>query len=216
MELLKTKSPKVTDQELIDAPMTKSKILLDTVARIKKVTQEKDVKIWAISDYTKQIKEEVEKILGVKELEKKEKEELDQLLAKNEDLITAKEKIIRTSPNDVVWIDKTFEEVKSIDENKWTPEEKTKYEVLKKEMELKAKEMEEVVKKATVIENKLVKVRYVLMHHAESVKSSAKVVASEYTALLTEYDTMNDLMGSIVNSLQSFISWVADIVSEIF
>jgi hypothetical protein len=201
---------------LINAPTTKSAQLISAVKELKEITELTQAETEAISEYTKEVKTELGKSLEIAKHEEEKKKQLKEVLMKNEDLITKNDKIIRINANQVLWLDKTEAEIKTINFDKMPPKEKIKYEKLKTELELKTKEMKEMESKVTTTQKKTIKLRIVIMQHADEILSSIKIKSNDMSMVLKEYDEMNGLMNEALNILRRIGMWFANIFKNIF
>jgi vacuolar-type H+-ATPase subunit I/STV1 len=183
---------------------------------LKEIVELTDAKADAIKQYTKEVKETLEEQIELKKHEKQREDQLKEVMSKNAELITKTEKVIRLNANEVLWIDKTYTKVNTIEVDKLTPEKKTEYEVLKKELELKTKQLKDIEASVTKIEDKLQKTRVVIMKHAATIVSSTKVIADDLSAIIMDYDEMNNMMAVVIDSIRAFINWIGQSIGSLF
>jgi len=209
----------VTEEQLKQAPTTKSSQLQTMVAELKDVVEITNLKTEAIKEYQKEIGVELKQSLELKKHEEDMAKKLKAVIGKNEELLTKIEDITRLNDEEVMWVEKTMAEVAKLDLGKLTDEEKAKYNILKSEIEAKTKEVKEMEAKASNIEKNLEKVRLVVMK-SPLVKSSSEVkaeaVVEDMVAVMEEYDTAISLADEIIGGLQSFIKSIADWFVKIF
>ena len=166
----------MTEEQLKQAPTTKSSQLQTMVAELKDVVEITNLKTEAIKEYQKEIGVELKQSLELKKHEEDMAKKLKAVIGKNEELLTKIEDITRLNDEEVMWVEKTMAEVAKLDLGKLTDEEKAKYNILKSEIEAKTKEVKEMEAKASNIEKNLEKVRLVVMKSPQ-VKSSSEVKA---------------------------------------
>lgn len=209
----------MTEEQLKQAPTTKSSQLQTMVAELKDVVEITNLKTEAIKEYQKEIGVELKQSLELKKHEEDMAKKLKAVIGKNEELLTKIEDITRLNDEEVMWVEKTMAEVAKLDLGKLTDEEKAKYNILKSEIEAKTKEVKEMEAKASNIEKNLEKVRLVVMK-SPLVKSSSEVkaeaVVEDMVAVMEEYDTAISLADEIIGGLQSFIKSIADWFVKIF
>lgn len=213
IDVLQKKSPNVTVEELQQAPKTKSPNLIGMLDELKDIVLLKNEEAEAIKTYTTEVKKELEESLEVKKHEDEISKKLKEVLAKNADLATRAEKIIRLSDTEVLWLDKTYPQITELD--KLSVEDKTKYEMLKKEIEEKTKAMNEIKAKVTHVSKIMSNLRLVIMKHAAKV-SSALYAADVLDNVIKEYDEINGMLGSAIESIKSFIKSIADWFKGLF
>ena len=184
------------------------------VEELKEIAQLSEMKSDAIKQYTKEVKEELEKSLEVEKHDKMKAQQLKEVLTKNNDLITKTDKVIRLNENQVLWIDKTKVKVNTLNFDKMSPEEKIKYEKLKTEIELKTKQLKDIEASVTTTEDKMVKLRLVIMSHAKSVLSSIGIKSNDMAMILAEYNEMNGLMSKVIDGLRRFGMWLSQLFNR--
>jgi chromosome segregation ATPase len=219
VDFLTKRSPKVTEEQLNQAPTTKSSQLQTMVAELKDIVEITNFKTEAIKEYQKEIGVELKQSLELKKHEDDMAKKLKAVIDKNEELLTKIENITRLNDVEVMWVEKTMAEVTKLDLGKLTDEEKAKYNILKSEIEAKTKEVKEIEAKAFNIEKNLEKVRLVVMK-SPLVKSSSEVkaeaVVEDMVTVMEEYDTAISIADEIIGGLQSLIKSIADWFVKIF
>jgi cysteinyl-tRNA synthetase len=208
---LEKKSPKVKEEELLNAPRTKSVQLIKMAEELKDIIEIKQMKLDAIKQFTKEVKEELEEDLEVKKHEQEYSNKIKEVFAKNNDLATKTENIIRLNDKTVLWLDKSYPKILEFD--KLSVEEKAKYDILKKELEDKKKELEAIESKIFTVSKVANKIRFVIMPHAISV---ASVTEDRLDLVLEQYDQANNIMDDVGNAIQNFLSSISEWFKGIF
>jgi DNA repair exonuclease SbcCD ATPase subunit len=197
---------------LLEAPQTKSSQLIKMAEELKEIVEIKDMKLDAIKQFTKEVREELEEDFETKRHEKEYSEKIKEVFAKNNDLATKTENIIRLNDKLVLWLDKTYPNIKELD--KLSVEEKAKYDILTKELADKKKELDALEAKVTSVSKIANKIRFVIMKHSTSVMSN--VTEDRLDMILEQYDEANGILDDIAGGIKSVVSSVIEWFKNIF
>ena len=197
---------------MLEAPQTKSSQLIKMAEELKEIVEIKDMKLDAIKQFTKEVREELEEDFETKRHEKEYSEKIKEVFAKNNDLATKTENIIRLNDKLVLWLDKTYPNIKELD--KLSVEEKAKYDILTKELADKKKELDALEAKVTSVSKIANKIRFVIMKHSTSVMSN--VTEDRLDMILEQYDEANGILDDIAGGIKSVVSSVIEWFKNIF
>ncbi len=209
VSVLEKKSPKLKDEEVQQAPQTKSKQLISMVTDLKELAELQEMKLDTIKSYIKQVDTTLNESFETAKHTKELKDTLDKVLEKNDELKTSTEKVIRINEEEVVWIDKTYDKLVELD--KLSDMDKGTYETLKADIDDKKKKMAEIEAKVTKVDGTLSKIRYVII-------KNQKVVSAEATwdNVLNMYDEANGIMEGIASGLKNVVDGIANWFKGIF
>lgn len=215
VDILEKKSPKISEEEVMQAPQTKSKQLVDMAKDLMEIVELKKNKMEAIKQFTKEINSELTKSLEIKKHEADVNQSLKELLRKNNSLTSALEKVIRIDNTTVLWIEKAETEIKNVNIDKLPEEKKAKYKILEEEIRAKSQEIAELTQEAEEIENKVSKIRYVFMKTKPVVSNINANI--DFDMALDLYDDAIEMTSGILNKVKniftSFIGWIKNIFS---
>jgi hypothetical protein len=214
VDFLTRKSPKVTEEQVMNAPTTKSKQLIEMVSNLRDIVEVRDLKLDAVKEYCKEVKLELEESLQTEKHKTESIKGVKEVLAKNNDLITKANEITRLDNENVMWIEKIMVDVPKFDKEKLGEPEKAKYDILKAEIEAKTKEAKALEALATTIEKKTSEIRLVIMK-TKPVVSNIQAI-SDMVAVLEMYDEAIEIADSMIVKINSFLGSVAQWFKGLF